>query len=474
MKMDPQKQLKLLKKIIGTTDMDGALPFNVSALEKIIKEKIPKTLAKNAPANFPELYFEFEYVYSKFYDFLLFNRLIGKKIVALGGGFSSGKSTFLNTLLGNAKILPTALNPSTSVPTYVLAGSDEQASAINAFSAKIDIDLADVRAIAHGFGEDEHNNELTLGHLLRSVFVATPQFEYSNIAFLDTPGYSKADSENYSAKTDEKIAHSQLNSSDYIIWFIGADAGTISIDDINFLSTLDRSIPKLIIINKADKVASKNDLFEMQRNIKSALDLKGIKYEGVLSYSRRDDVECDRAEVKKFLAQLDKGKTDVDFAYSFKKLFVACKNYYDDSLNEAKRRLSRFNHALTLGGENSEINDCLNDLAADTKHEIQELNDLRQRLHDLQSEFFTEIKFIANQVNIKMPEPTEIDLLEDKISDPPTVVRRLLEKNNIEPDREFLRQMQKKLREIDPELNKAPGGTKYRTELFNLMKEGLQ
>ena len=77
-----ENELELLKKIVVATDGSENLPFDVSRIEKIIKEKIPNTLEKNAPPNFPELYFDFEYLYSKFYDFLLFNQLIGKKIVA--------------------------------------------------------------------------------------------------------------------------------------------------------------------------------------------------------------------------------------------------------------------------------------------------------------------------------------------------------------------------------------------------------
>ena len=75
-----ENELELLKRIVVDTDNIDSLPFDVSRIEKIIKEKIPYTLEKNAPPNFPELYFDFEYIYSKFYDFLLFNQLIQKSI----------------------------------------------------------------------------------------------------------------------------------------------------------------------------------------------------------------------------------------------------------------------------------------------------------------------------------------------------------------------------------------------------------
>ena len=57
-KVEPMQQLALLKEIMVSSEEVNGLTFNVSKLEKIIKEKIPQTLGKNAPANFPELYFE--------------------------------------------------------------------------------------------------------------------------------------------------------------------------------------------------------------------------------------------------------------------------------------------------------------------------------------------------------------------------------------------------------------------------------
>ena len=463
-----ENELALLRKLVAPTDTGNNLPFDVSRIEKIIKEKIPATLEKNAPSNFPELYFDFEYLYSKFYDFLLFNQLIGKKIVALGGGFSSGKSTFLNTIFGNKKILPTDINPTTSVPTYIIHGDSESAGAVNVFSARIEMQIQEVKTIAHGFGEDENSSgELTLGHLLRSIFVATPQQKYSNIAFLDTPGYSKPDSENYSAKTDEKIARSQLNAGDYILWFIPADAGTVSIDDLNFLASLEKNIPKLIIINKADKVASRADLDGVVQSVKSALDLRGIAYEGILTYSRRENVECDRAKIPEVLAALNEKRIESDFAYSFKKLFIACKNFYDDSLHNAKRQLSRLNHALTFGGDNVEISDCLNDLVTDAKANIQNLEELRRQLRELRQEFFTEIKFVSDKAGIKMPEPSEIELLEDKISDPARIVKKMLKQRNISADQEFFRTMQRELKSGTSSSSRQGGS------LFNTLKEAL-
>lgn len=252
------KNFELLCSIIQQPSMEKEEEFDLSKIETIIEKKIPVALKENAPEDFYELYTDFRSEYEKFRDFILYDKLIGKNIVALGGGFSSGKSSFLNSLMGKS-VLPADIDPSTSVPTYIVKGEKHEVMGINVFDAKIYMQPRDIRKIAHGFGkignddEEELTDEITLGHVLESIFFATSLHQYDNIAFLDTPGYSKPDSGKYSVKTDEKIARRQLNSSNYILWFIQADAGTITEEDIKFIKTVREDIPKLFVVNKSDK-----------------------------------------------------------------------------------------------------------------------------------------------------------------------------------------------------------------------------
>ncbi|WP_231213239.1 dynamin family protein, partial [Helicobacter pylori] len=51
--------------------------------------------------------------------------LFQKNMVAVGGGFSAGKSTFLNHLLGLNLKLSANSTPTTAIPTYCLKGERE-------------------------------------------------------------------------------------------------------------------------------------------------------------------------------------------------------------------------------------------------------------------------------------------------------------------------------------------------------------
>lgn len=482
---------ELLCGIIRQPGKEPELAVDLTKIEEIIHKKIPDTLGKNAPEDFYTLYTDFKSEYEKFRDFILYDKLIGKNIIALGGGFSSGKSSFLNALMGR-QILPADIDPSTSVPTYIVSGDKHEVMGINVFDAQVRMQPRDIRKIAHGFGELENDDDekvsdaVTLGHILENIFFSTPLHQYSNVAFLDTPGYSKPDSEKYSAKTDEQISRGQLNSSNYILWFVQADAGTITEEDVKFIKTLREDIPKLIVVNKADK---KNlaDLKEIMAKIRSNLDLKGIRYVDVCAFScRMEQIDDDglssfiEAETERLRGQIETWNQEIyesNFARNFKVLFVRCKDFYEDEIEEESRRLTRLNTSITkLMAEDidAEILEPLQQMVKDAQVSVNELKDIRRRLKEVQDEFFTEIKYISDIVGIAMPEPSEIDLLQDKVQSPLQLIENYRKEKGIKSDPEIARIITSTFEGIKPVINKKAGGSEYRNELMDIISGSLK
>ena len=483
---------ELLKMIIRQNGSEDQLKVDLSKIDNLINKKIPDTLKKNAPDDFYELYVDFKSEYEKLRDFILYDKLIGKNIIALGGGFSSGKSSFLNALMGRV-VLPENIDPSTSVPTYIVKGDKHEVQGINVFDAKIKIDTRDIKKIAHGFGtikvEDEDDQEetvgdvVTLGHVLESIFFSTPMHIYENIAFLDTPGYSKPDSEDYSAKTDAQIARGQLNSSNYILWFVQADAGTITEEDIKFIQTLRVDIPKLIIVNKADK-KNLNDLKEIIKKIKSTLDLKGVRYVDVLAFSSKqnqiddddlcDYIETDTEKIKQQLENWNQQIYESNFARNFKVIFGRCKEFYEDEIDEESKKLNRLNTSLTkLAVEqiDEEILEPLRLLVKDAQKNVDELKGISKKLKGLQDEFFTEIKFIADQVGIAMPEPSEIDLIKDKVQDPLEMLEEYKKENGIKTDESLVYMLEEMFEDVEPVIDMQMGGSEYQNQLTDILEQ---
>lgn len=483
-----EKNYKLLCKIINQNTSDNQLKVDLSKIEKIIDKKIPDTLKKNAPEDFYELYTDFKSEYEKFRDFILYEKLIGKNIIALGGGFSSGKSSFLNALMGKS-ILPEDINPSTSVPTYIVKGEKHEVMGINVFDSKVQMQPCDIRRIAHGFGEiDDDDNEkiidsVTLGHVLENIFFSTPFHKYDGIAFLDTPGYSKPDSEKYSAKTDEQIARGQLNSSNYILWFVQADSGTITEEDIRFIKTLREDIPKLIIVSKSDK-KNLSDLKNIIAKIKSTLDVKGIRYVDVLAFTSKSEqvgdhklksfIEMDSDKIRKQIEAWNRQVYESNFSRNFKLIFVRCKEFYEDEIDEESRKLTRLNTSITkLAAEDidAEILEPLQLMVKEIQKNVNELKDIRRKLKELQDEFFTEIKFISDIVGIAMPEPSEIDLLQDKVQNPLQLIENYKKENGIQTDDSMTLMLQNMFEGIKPVINKSIGGNEYKNELLDAIMQ---
>ena len=77
-------------------------------------------------------------------------------------------------------------------------------------------------------------------------------FPWPNLAFLDTPGYSGQSQ--VGGRTDASIAAAQLNSAHVMVWVVNAKQGTLPETDINFLARLDASIPKLVVLSRADQL----------------------------------------------------------------------------------------------------------------------------------------------------------------------------------------------------------------------------
>lgn len=479
---------ELLCNIIRQNTSENQLRVDLSRIEEVIHTKIPDTLKKNAPEDFYELYVDFKSEYEKFRDFILYDKLIGKNIIALGGGFSSGKSSFLNALMGKM-VLPADIDPSTSVPTYIVKGDKHEVQGINVFDVKVQMKPRDIKKIAHGFGEVEDDEDakitdaVTLGHVLENIFFSTPLHKYDRVAFLDTPGYSKPDSEKYSAKTDEQIARGQLNSSNYILWFVQADAGTITEEDIKFIKTLREDIPKLIIVNKADK-KNLSDLEDIMKKIKSTLDIKGVRYVDVFAFTSKleqvgdvklqEFIEADTKQIKKQIEQWNSQIYESNFARNFKKIFVRCKEFYEDEIDEESRKLTRLNTSITkLSGEDIdfEILEPLQLMVKEAQKNVNELKDISKKLKELQDEFFTEIKFISDIVGIAMPEPSEIDLLQDKVQNPLQMLEEYKKEKGIRTDESVVDMLQNIFIGIEPVINKSIGGSEYKNELLDVIME---
>ncbi|OON95456.1 MAG: hypothetical protein ATN31_10980 [Candidatus Epulonipiscioides saccharophilum] len=404
--------LKLIGQIIENPNNNH---LNFAELEEIINIRLPELANRNAPPNFYSLYNDFKLGFQQFKDFILYKELIGKNVVALGGGFSSGKSTFLNALNGE-NALPEDVNPSTSIPTYVINAERHKVSVINIFNNRVEIIPRQIKNIAYGFGKIECDGatvsqSLTLGHIVSSLLLESPKQVYSNLAFLDTPGYAKPNTEDYSKNTDEAVIREQLNSANFILWFVDAEQNSLSNDDLNLIHSLREDIPKIIIISKSDKKA-RVELENIKDNIQKILRAKGIEYLDILFTSTKNLDGYDTPKLKEYFRHWNDITHNSNFAKNFKFLFVQCHQFYETEIEKGRHKLQCLNKSLTqMDSLPDEALKPLELVVEEIRKNVISLLDVNEGMRMLQIEFFTHLKLIGDTVGIDLPLPSEIELI---------------------------------------------------------------
>lgn len=217
-------------------------------------------------------------------DLVAFPDLANKTVIGVGGGFSAGKSRFLNSLLC-VDVLPESLEPTTAIPSYIVRGECEGITALNSFNQEVTLDRSALQAITHAF---QKHYQATLGmevgfaHILRLLMIHLPGL-WQRLAFLDTPGYSKPDRLD-DVHSDARIAQRQLAEADHVIWLLSAKNGSIRRDDLEFLRTLNHPKPIFFVITQADLVG-RSSIQKILNSTAQALDDTGIVRAGLMAWA---------------------------------------------------------------------------------------------------------------------------------------------------------------------------------------------
>ncbi len=418
---DENKEIELIKKIIQ--DQDSQFIDNIRTkldeIESFIKDDFVVFSQKDSPPNSLTLYSAFEYEFSKFEEFAVTPSLSSKNIVGIGGAFSSGKSTFINSFILKDNLLPWGTDPSTSVPTYVINGNDLEIKMLNIFNRVFAITNEEIRLINHDFAT---KYKVSLAGLVKSIFVTNNSIGYDNIAFLDTPGFFKDKKFYYSENTDDKIALEQLNSCNYIIWMIDISKGELTKPSLEVLSKINKGIPVLVILGRCEK--SPDEIEAAYNQIKTTMERKGIKFVGLLRFSARNPEGCDSDKLRKILDEWNKKPLDITFTRNFKRVFTAYNKYYQRKLDDEKKRLNKINHAIGLtDDDNRDVVEYLKIIKTEADVKISNLKSLEAELDVLKKTFFTKIKEVGDFVGIPLPEPSAVDEIVDYIVEPLDIVK---------------------------------------------------
>lgn len=295
---------------------------------------------EGALINEAEVFFKLQELETELHAISAYPELHHKRVVAIGGGFSSGKSEFISSLFKNKKLkLPIGINPTTAIPTYVFDGKDTGVLALSKTGGIVDLLSIDPdmhHKLSHEFISSFGFN---LKEIMSSVFIKS-KIAYKNICFIDTPGYNPSSTVDGYQHEDENTAREYIDNSNALIWLIGADSnGTISQSDLHFLENFREQSGKqlYIILNKAD-VKPIEEIQKIIDEIDEILEDFDIDVLGISAYSsiQRKEYAFKKQSLAKFLQSQNSASDKHDEI--IQKLHSIAEEYEVAILNDMKKQ----------------------------------------------------------------------------------------------------------------------------------------
>ncbi|WP_017283534.1 dynamin family protein [Helicobacter pylori] len=203
--------------------------------------------------------------------------LFQKSMVAVGGGFSAGKSSFLNNVLGLK--LPVGLDKTTAIPTYCLKGEREVLMGRSQNGGVVELpDFSFDHKTLNAFDFD-------LKSIMPFMILSAP-LPFKHLCFIDTPGYNPSN-QGYTGG-DRQASKEYLNHAKHILWFISCERGGIEKSDLDYLQELyEEGKQVFIVLSRADS-RTKRQLEEIAVQTKETLENNGIEFLGIGVYSSED------------------------------------------------------------------------------------------------------------------------------------------------------------------------------------------
>ncbi|MEJ8589095.1 dynamin-like GTPase family protein [Helicobacter pylori] len=271
--------------------------------------------------------------------------LFQKTIVAVGGGFSAGKSTFLNNLLGLKLKLPEDMNPTTAIPTYCLKGKKEVLMGFSQNGGMVELPHL---AFDHQFLKSLGFN---LKEIMPFMLLSAPSVPFEFLCFIDTPGFNPAN-QGYTGG-DKEASKESLKHAKHILWLVSCERGGIESDDLDFLQELyEEGKQVFIVLSRADR-RTKSQLEEVAKQIKETLENKnnGIEFLGIGTYSATRYLEIKEFSEKskvfnsleEFLMKLNQRSEKQNEILGY---LYEVHSMYEKAINQDANRFKRYQKAF--------------------------------------------------------------------------------------------------------------------------------
>lgn len=216
--------------------------------------------------------------------------LRNKFLVAVAGGFSSGKSSFVTSFMrkDESQLLAKGIQPVTAIPTYVMPGSALSIQGHTSKGAHVELSREEYAELTHDFIS---NMGFNVKDVMPHVIIESPMPSLEHLAFVDMPGYDPAASASADTLADRGTASAALSEAHAVIWLVALDSnGTLPANDLEFLVNHADNRPLYVVLNKAD-LRPLSALRDVLDEIQQHLEDYDLPYEGISAYSSENREE---------------------------------------------------------------------------------------------------------------------------------------------------------------------------------------
>ncbi len=217
--------------------------------------------------------------------------------IAVSGGYSAGKSTFMNMLIGEDEFLPTDMNPTSLVNTYINFNNKIAKPVVRGENIKNNLVLLNEDVLA-SIRHDTQNAKAVANVLHRMIIDVPCKNFLDEITFIDTPGYDNSLTVNReNGKTDKDTASKAFKEAKVIFWC--ANIGKqVTEEDLNFIrENGGEDKPVVILLSRMkSKTLSEVPLIAKScyntatKSLKNVIDViafdKEVPLDGIYSYKR--------------------------------------------------------------------------------------------------------------------------------------------------------------------------------------------
>lgn len=291
---ESEEWLETIERLLST---ETTLPEATQKFKQLVeKDFIISSNKVTSLAEEAETYRELQAISQELSIVSQFSGIKDKSILVIAGGFSSGKSQFLNSLSdGYSKKtskehahLKVGTTATTAIPTYIAAShsvSNDCVTAYTAHGGSVQITSDQYHKLTHNYVKKV---QFDIRTILPYASISYPmRIEQSeHISFVDTPGIDASDKG--ITGNDKEATENFVKQATALLWFVGIKStGTISHSDLVFLREIQSQRPDLPIYLVANQCDAKGgDVIEdILDQFEDDLDDQSIEYVGVSAYS---------------------------------------------------------------------------------------------------------------------------------------------------------------------------------------------